>query len=157
LCAWKKDRYEVKENWEEDLRIQGRYNCYLGARQELKYTGKLNLKLYEPAKHGTITGRVTKIYKTDDVSDNHAILLEGIDGAAYFVPLFNKPEGVSEKDAVSVKAWKNQSGRLRPFINPRTMESLAREIKREGYKNPLAEAVIKITDGERNKGAGYDE
>jgi hypothetical protein len=156
LCEWDSGHYTVKKNWEEELRIQGRYNCYLDSRRELKYTNALNLKLYEPAKHGMITGRVTKIYKTDDVSDNHAILLEGINGAAYFVPLFNKPEGVKEKDAVSVKSWKNQAGRLRPFINQRTMESLEREIKKEGYTSPLADAVIKMTNAERGKGAGYD-
>jgi hypothetical protein len=155
LCVWNGDHYEMKDNWEEELRIQGRYNCYLGAREELKYTNSLNLKLYEPGKQGRISGRVTKIYKTDDVSDNHAILLEGIDGKAYFVPLFKKPEGVGEKDAVSIKAWKNQKGRLLPFVNQRTMESLEREIKREGYKNPLADTVIKIAEEERNRGAEY--
>jgi hypothetical protein len=174
LCEWNKDHYGVKENWEEELRIQGRYNRYLDARRELKYTNKLNMTLYEPAKHGTISGRVTKIYKTDDVSDNHAILLEGIDGKAYFVPLFKKPEGVKEKDAVSVKAWrppdkdesaegaagKTKKSRLLPVINQRTMGSLEREIKREGYKNLLADTVIKIANGERNifpKGAGYEK
>jgi hypothetical protein len=156
LCAWNKDHYEVKENWEEALRIQGRYNCYLCSGGALKYTNKLNLKLYEPAKHGTISGRVTKIYKTDDVSDNHAILLEGIDGSAYFVPLFKKPEGVNEKDAVSIKARGSQKGRLVPFVNQRTMGSLGGEIKRAGYKNRLAEAVIKITEGERSNGAVYE-
>jgi hypothetical protein len=155
LCAWNKDHYEVKGNWEEELRIQGRYNSYLGARRELEYTAKQNLKLYEPGKHGMISGRVTKIYKTDDVSDSHAVLLEGIDGAAYFVPLFKKPEGVKEKDAVSIKAWENQTGRLLPFINQRTMQSLGREIKRAGYKNRLADTVVKITEEERNRGAGY--
>jgi hypothetical protein len=157
LCAWNNDHYEVKENWEEELRIQGRYNCYLDSRRELEYTNKLNLKLYEGGKYGTVTGIVTKIYKTDDVSDNHAVLLEGIDGKAYFVPLFNKPENINEKDAVSIKAWKNQKGRLRPIVNTRTMESLALEIKREGHNNPLADALIEIMNGERSKGAGYDD
>jgi hypothetical protein len=140
----------------EEAKTQGINNCYLGAWRELKYTNKLNMTMYDPEKHGRISGRVTKIYKTDSVSDNHAILLECIDGKAYFIPLSNKAEGVEEKDAVSLKAWKNRNGITMPFINQITMESLEREIKKEGRNNPLADAVVKaVNEAGKAKGAGY--
>jgi hypothetical protein len=161
LCEWKDGCYRMKENWEEELRIQGRYNCYFDAQKELDYTNKTNLRLYK-AEYGKVTGRITKIYKTDDVSDNHAILLEGIDGKAYFIPLFYKPEDIMEKDAITLSVPTNQKGRLRPYINQRTIKSLAREIQNKGYKNPLSDTVMNMNKEteqekqEKQEGVSYD-
>ncbi len=138
LCNYTNNAYQFTEGWEETLRTNARYNTFLQARGELKYSNPMNFKVYS-GEDGFIKGKVTKVYRTeDDASDNHAVIIECPDGKAYFVPLFKKPEmsvgkpraalvdgkiiykkdkaAVSEGDVVSIRTYENQRGRLTPVI-----------------------------------------
>jgi len=128
MCTYENGAYNLSPQWEDNLRANARYNTFLKARSELKQTDPSNLKVYT-GEHGTITGKVTKIYSPeDDFSNNHAVIVECPDGKAYFVPLFKKPElnavqnktklkmGLMEGDFVSIKTYESQKGRLTPVI-----------------------------------------
>jgi hypothetical protein len=125
LCTYDKGAYHLSKQWEDDLRANARYNTFLAARSELKYTDPSKLKVYT-GEHGTITGKVTKIYRLeDDASDNHAVVIESPDGkSAFFVPLFKAPmlhDGkektrLKEGEMVSIKTYESQRGRLTPVI-----------------------------------------
>lgn len=114
LCVYNNNTYTFIEGWEENLKINGRFNAFLQSKKELHFTNPLNHSLYqgEPV---MVTGIISKIYKTDEVSDNHAILLETEQGKSYFIPLFQKPQ-VRQGDTVIIKGEKNQKGRLMPQI-----------------------------------------
>jgi len=124
MCTYENGAYYLSPQWEDNLRANARYNTFLKARSELKQTDPSNLKVYT-GEHGTITGKVTKIFSPeDDFSNNHAVIVECPDGKAYFVPLFKKPElhsnkvkmGLMENDFVSIKTYESQKGRLTPVI-----------------------------------------
>jgi hypothetical protein len=91
LCSYNDGAYRFSPKWEDDLRANARYNTFLAARSQLQYTDQANLKVFSGA-DGAVTGRVTKIYRPeDDFSNNHAVIIEGLDGKAYFVPLLKAP------------------------------------------------------------------
>lgn len=125
LCVYDNGAYNLSAQWEDDLRANSRYNKFLEARSELKYADPSKLKVYT-GEHGTITGKVTKIYKLDDdASDNHAVVIESLDGkSAYFVPLLKSPvlhdgnlkSRLKEGETVSIKTYESQRGRLTPVI-----------------------------------------
>jgi hypothetical protein len=54
---------------------------------------------------GRKSGRIAKVYKTDEVSDNHAVVLECPDGNT-IIPLFTKP-AVKEGGTLSVISKRN--------------------------------------------------
>jgi hypothetical protein len=137
LCIYKDGAYKLSPNWEESLRANGRYNAYLKARDDLPYSFQSNLRVYS-GEHGRVAGRVTKIYRTDgDASDNHAVVLEGLDGRAYFVPLFKQPEvkdggkktALKEGDIISLHTYETQRGRLTPVMTKMTAVEAQRELK----------------------------
>ena len=147
LCIYRDGAYKLSPRWEEDLRANGRYNVYLGARRELQYS--TDLKVFS-GEHGTVTGKVTKIYQIDEeASDSHAVILEGLDGKAYFVPLLKKSQmynskektALKEGEVVAIKAQENQRGRLTPFIFKREKWQIHKEIQRDGHIGSLAAAV----------------
>ena len=149
LCVYRGGAYNLSPSWEEDLRANGRYNAFLQARSVLEHTDPSNLKLYA-GELGMITGMVTKVFRTDDdASDNHAVIIEGLDSRAYFVPLFKQPEmyegkaktKLREGELVTIKPIENQHGRLTPFFFKRDVSQLRREIQRSGYTGSLAAAV----------------
>jgi len=112
LCNFINNNYHFEKNWKETLKTLSRYNMFLDAKRHLKYTNQRNYFLYE-SKYGKINGIVTKIYKTDDISDNHAAVIETFTGKAYFVPLFYKPKfRIGEQIQIVPKV--NQKGRLTP-------------------------------------------
>jgi len=127
MCTYDKGAYHLTDQWDENLKANARYNTFLTARTELKYADPSKLKVYT-GKDGTISGKVTKIYKLDDdASDNHAIVVESLDGkTAYFVPLYKAPELINGKDktktklkegeTVNLKTYESQTGRLTPVI-----------------------------------------
>jgi hypothetical protein len=115
LCKWQNSAYKLDDRWEETLRTQGRYNCYLDAQKSLQHTDAKQMTLYESAM-GKISGTVTKIYKTDDISDNYALVIEDKEtGKAYFVPLYKRPDIMSGED-ITLTPKTNQKGRLTPVI-----------------------------------------
>ena len=78
------------------------------------------------SEHGTVTGKVTSVYRTDgDASNAHAVVVECPDGKAYFIPTLKAPEihdgngrrhPPGEGDTVTVKTRENQRGRLTPVF-----------------------------------------
>ncbi|MDR2941747.1 MAG: DUF3363 domain-containing protein [Treponema sp.] len=161
LCTYEDGSYQLSHSWEEDLRANGRYNTFLKARSQLQYADPSKLKVYT-GEHGTISGKVTKIYRTDDdTSDNHAVVIESLDGkTAYFVPLFKTPEmftgksktrlengkpvlkdgkpvierektKLREGETVSIKTYESQRGRLTPVIFKQTESQLLKGVKND--------------------------
>jgi hypothetical protein len=149
LCVYKNGAYHLSPRWEEDLKANGSYNAFLKARDTLVYTQAARLRLYS-GKEGEISGRVTRIFRTDeDASDNHAVIVESPGGEAWFVPLFKRPE-IRDKDAraaltegeyVALKTYESQKGRLTPVIFRKDLRALKREIKKGNMTGCLAEAI----------------
>ena len=164
LCAYENGGYVLKQGWKNDLEANTRYNVFLKAREGLKYTDPSLMKVYS-GNDGIITGKVTKIYKTDDdESDNHVVVLEGIDGRAYFVPFLKKPEACARKNVgadpetgeaghetvktplkegelITLKTYKSQKGRLTPVLFKREIGSLKKEIGQNGHSGRLASEI----------------
>jgi hypothetical protein len=124
MCNYAESSYKFIPEWEGNLRANGRYNTFLKARQELKYTDQAKLKVYT-GETGAVTGRVAKVFKTEeDASDSHAVILETYDGRAFFIPLFKEPviydvkgkAKLKENDVVSIETYSSQKGRLTPLI-----------------------------------------
>ncbi len=136
MCSYKDNHFQFTNNWEKTLRTNGRYNSFLAARKELLYTNEAHLELYDGSQ-GLVSGVVTKIYKTDEVSDNHAILLEGIDGKAYFIPLFRKPK-ISPGATIEIRPEKNQRGRLEPKIVMKAEKDLKQSCEQKGFTTGYA-------------------
>jgi len=118
------------------------------------------MKIYS-GEQGMITGKVTKIYRTDDdASDNHAVVLEGVDGKAYFVPLLKRPElhdgkekaFLKEGELVTIKAYQSQRGRLTPVFFKRDTRSAQKEIRQNDYSGALVDEVKKARGGMWNAG-----
>jgi hypothetical protein len=63
-------------------------------------------------------------------------VLEGINGKAYFVPLFNKPK-VREGDYISLQARENQKGRLTPRVYKIDAQEVYKEARKNKYDNSL--------------------
>ena len=132
LCTYADNQYTFTPAWEKTLRTNGKYNAFINSRKELKYTNENNLELYDGSQ-GVVSGVVTKIYRTDEVSDNHAILLESINGKAYFIPLYRKPY-VRKGEGVEITPEKNQKGRLTPKVSRKTVKELQVEATERGFK-----------------------
>jgi hypothetical protein len=159
LCVYREGGYKLASTWEEDLRASGRYNVFLKARGSLVYSTPSRFKVYSGAQ-GQISGKVTKIYRTDeDASDNHAVILESVDGRAYFVPFLTKPEAkgpkggmpVKEGDFITLKAYKSQKGRLTPFLFLKEAKEFRREIKKGGLTGSLAAEILGFPDAKRRQ------
>lgn len=165
LCGYENGGYTLKQGWKSDLEANARYNVFLKAREGLKYTDPSLMKVYSGG-DGLVTGKVTKIYKTDgDASDNHVVVLEGIDGRAHFIPLLKKPEVYGRKDIgidpetgeaksetvktllkegelISLKTYASQRGRLTPVLLKANLKSIQKEIRKNNYPGTLAAEVI---------------
>jgi type IV secretory pathway VirD2 relaxase len=152
LCRFENNKFIFTQTWEKTLKTNGRYNAFLSARKTLKYTNEQNLKLYDGSQ-GNVSGVITKIFKTDEVSDNHAVLLESIDGNAYFIPLFWKPN-IKGGETVEIEAVKNQRGRLTPQTYKRTKEELLAQCEAKDYRKGYA--VFLKDDRTANKRTGID-
>ena len=152
LCKYENNAYVFVNNWEESLKANSRYNTFLQARNNLVFSRPADLQVYTGAQ-GNIAGKVTKIYSPeDDTSNNHAVIIEGLDGKAYFVPLLKRPMAhdgkykakfeLKEGGLVSLAAYKMQTGRLTPVIFKEQPWRLAKEIKSKNYTGELAEAIL---------------
>jgi hypothetical protein len=151
LCVYKDGGYKLSPRWEENLKANGRYNSFLEARGILRHSPPSSLRLYSGLE-GAVTGRVIKVYRTDgDASDNHAVVLEGINGRAYFVPLFKKPglrdgdkkTDLKAGDFISVRTYETQRGRLTPVMVKRDDRQVRREIRKGGFTGSLAAEVMR--------------
>jgi hypothetical protein len=149
FCSYENGEYHLAPQWEENLRANGRYNTFLSARAQLKYSNQENFNVFSGGS-GIVTGKVTKVYRTDDdVSDNHAVIIEALDGKAYFVPLFKQPvlhdgktkTALKEGELVSIKTYESQKGRLTPVIFKRDARDLIKVIKNNNISGLLADEI----------------
>ena len=146
LCTYENGKYVLKKNWEEDLKSNGKYNTFLKSRGELRYSDAASMKIFTGSQ-GLVTGKVTKIYRTDgDASHNHAVVLEGIDGKAYFIPLLKRPELfdsgnkslLKEGELITIKTYESQAGRLTPVFFKRNLKAVQKEIRENKFSGKLA-------------------
>jgi len=149
LCNYADGAYRFSPKWEEGLRANGRYNTFLEARAQLRYSDQASLRVFS-GKDGVVSGKVTKIYRPeDDFSNNHAVIIEGLDGKAYFVPLLKAPEihegkekgKLKEGELVRINTYQTQSGRLTPVIFKYDDTNALIEINRKGYSGALAAEI----------------
>jgi len=149
LCNYADGVYNFDPQWEETLRANSRYNTYLSARSQLEYSEQSDLQVFS-GNSGAITGKITKIFSpNDDTSNNYAVIVESIDGKAYFVPLLKSPVihdgkikiGALEGDLVTVRTYENQRGRVTPVIIKRNSGSVIREINQNNYTGHLAQEI----------------
>jgi hypothetical protein len=155
LCTYENGGYALKDGWQEDLKTNGRYNAFLKARGELRYTDPSLMTIYT-GEQGRITGKVTKIYRTDeDASDNHAVVLEALNGRAYFIPLLKKPELheggkktlLKEGELVTITTYETQRGRLTPVLIRPRIKDIQKDIRKSKYTGTLASEIIKTRSG----------
>ena len=92
--------YQVSPGWEQSLNISRRFVSFLEAARQLKFTPQSVLRLYSPEKDGRIVGRVSSIGLIDELSNNNYLLIETIDGRAFYVPLYCKPRGITVGDSI---------------------------------------------------------
>jgi len=149
LCKYENGGYTFKDGWQDDLKANGKYNYFLKARQQLQYSTPSLFKVYS-GEDGTITGKITKIVRTDgDASDSHAVVIECLDGTSYFVPLLKKPElhdsgnktPLKEGDLTTVYTYTTQHGRLTPVFSKRDVKSIKNEIRKKGHSGNLALSI----------------
>jgi hypothetical protein len=139
VCTYRDGNYVFTPGWETLLRTNGRYNAFLSARKSLMYTEEQNLTLYDGSQ-GNVSGVITKIFRTDEVSDNHALILESIDGKAYFIPLYARPK-VTGGQTIEVVPEQNQRGRLTPTIHKKTHAELLAVCEKRDFRRGFAGAV----------------
>lgn len=109
--------YYLEKGWKEKLRAIGRYNTFLEARSKLRFTPYHNLELYS-GETGEIEGIISKVYNMNDEDIwNNAVVIENKKlNKAWYVPtrIKVKPEDVGK--FISVRAEKNQRGKIRPLL-----------------------------------------
>lgn len=115
LAQYKDGRYILDKKWDEILVNTGRYNSFLEAREELKFTDKANLELFSGS--GKIKGKITKLYcMNEEWQHNNGLLVEDGKGKAWFVPLFNPPPAQFAGKNVIIENQANSKGLLVPKI-----------------------------------------
>ena len=115
LAQFKDGKYILDKKWDEILVNTGRYNSFLEAREELKFTDKANLELFSGK--GKIQGKVTKLYcMNEEYQHNNGLLVEDGKGQACFVPLFNPPPAQFAGKNVIIENQANSKGLLVPKI-----------------------------------------
>lgn len=119
IAELSKGRYTLEKNWDETLRITGRYNSFLSARETLKNTSMTELRLWN-GDEASVIGTVRKRFCLNDefVNDN-AIVIENEKGA-WFVPLFAPPKDGIEGSVVTVSAKRGSKGRVSAEIKQDT-------------------------------------
>lgn len=109
--------YYLEKGWKQKLRAIGRYNTYLDARSKLKLVSPYNLELYT-SEMGEISGVVTNIYNMNDEDVwNNAVVIENRKvNKAWYIPTRIKLKDEDVGKFITVRAEKNQKGKLRPLI-----------------------------------------
>jgi len=83
------------------------------------------LRLYSPERDGRIVGRVSALGLIDELSNNNYILVETIDGRAFYIPLYRKPHGISVGQSIALmkSTRAGPSGGESPSLPRRTPSS----------------------------------
>jgi hypothetical protein len=105
------NRYGLEKDWEEKLSAMGRYNSFLKARADARFTPPYNVNLYQK-EAGKIGGIVTKVYRMDDEDSwTHAVLIENKQsGQAWFAPSYFEYDGALLNQEVTCSSCKNKKG-----------------------------------------------
>lgn len=140
LCTRKDKKYIFEKNWSDTLKTVGRYNVYLDARNSLPYSSKYDFTVFS-AESDRIRGVVTRVYRLQEDSDANAVVVESIDGKAYFIPLYKKA-WVEKGDAIQVEALPNQKGRLTPRFEKVNEQDLQKECIVRGYNKGFAAHLL---------------
>lgn len=109
--------YYLEKGWKEKLRAIGRYNTFLEARSKLRFTLYHNLELYS-GETGEIEGIISKVYNMNDEDIwNNAVVIENKNlNKAWYVPTRIKVKQEDVGKFISVRAEKNQRGKIRPLL-----------------------------------------
>jgi hypothetical protein len=141
ICKFVNGNYKLAPRWQEELKANGRYNTYLDAKKKLRWSPPSKLKVYS-GEHGKVAGRISKIYKTDDGNSlNYAVLLEGVNGRAYYVPFMKEPRA-KEGDTVMILSSKKHTGRLNAGIIPLNEKEMQKIIRQNNYEGVLAKNIM---------------
>jgi hypothetical protein len=141
LCRFVNGNYKLEPRWEEELKANGRYNTYLDSKKRLQWTLPSKLKVYS-GEDGKITGKISKIYKIDNGNSfNYAVLVEGVNGKAYYVPLMKEPR-VKEGDLVSLNSSRSHTGRLTNGLVGINEKEMQKIIRQNNYNGALAQNII---------------
>jgi hypothetical protein len=119
-----KNAYYLEKEWAEKLRVMGRYNSFLKARSELRWTAAGDIILYDKT-CGAITGTVTKLYRmNDEDSWNHALVVENEEsGRGWYVPLYYEPKRELLNAKITCEMKENQRGLLTPVLSKARAET----------------------------------
>ncbi len=104
--------YRISPRWEDSLAVSRRFSSYLEAARQLKFTPQSLLQLYSPHRNGRIVGRVSAVGLVDELSTNNYLLIETIDGRAFYVPLFRKPRGIKVGDSIVLMKIPHREGEV---------------------------------------------
>lgn len=143
FCTFKNNSYIFEKNWDTTLQQASKYNTFLDARNNLRFTSKYNCKIFTQEDKKQY-GVITKIYRLQEDSDSHAVLLEGINGNAYFIPLFYKPQKIKRGDLLQVSLEKNQKGRLNPNFERITVNELTKLCKENNFEIGFAQKLTSL-------------
>lgn len=121
------NKFYLEKNWNEKLKVAGRFSSFLKARQELLFTASGDLELFGK-ESGTASGKITKLYKMNyEESWDNAVVVENKElKKAWFVPLYNEPndrllgakaevslrktDGRPDRVHIDVKEWGRSNG-----------------------------------------------
>jgi hypothetical protein len=106
LAQRKANDYQLSSNWKESLQISRRFGSYLEAAKRLEFTPQALLRLYSPERDGRIVGRVSAIGLIDELSTNNYLLIETIDGRAFYVPLYRRARGIAVGDSIALMKFR---------------------------------------------------
>lgn len=116
-------KWTLDDKWQDKLRILGRYNMYLNAKEHV--SPDTELKLYE-SDCGQIRGRLKWIYYMDDEKVwNNAFVIENEEKkTAWYVPVYDLNilkgreglEDIQQGQEVILRTVKNGKGKLMPRI-----------------------------------------
>jgi hypothetical protein len=107
--------FHLTRNWKETLRISGRYNSFLSARNGALANQGHILELCT-ADTGPVEGTVTKLYKMNDEDNwNHALVITN-ESKSYYLPLYYEPDDALLHKKITCAFKKNQKGLLVPVI-----------------------------------------
>ena len=140
LAQFKDGKYILDKKWDEILANTGRYNSFLEAREELRFTDKANLELFSGS--GKIKGKITKLYcMNEEWQHNNGLLVEDGKGKAWFVPLFNPPSVKLAGKSVIIENVANSKGLLTPKI----------QIDKEAMASERKNAINGISSGQKKE------
>ena len=140
LSQFTDGKYILDTKWDEILVNTGRYNSFLEAREELKFTDKANLELFSGS--GKIKGKITKLYcMNEEWQHNNGLLVEDGKGRAWFVPLFNPPSVKLAGKSVIIENVANSKGLLTPKI----------QIDKEAMATERKNTINRVLSGQKKE------